>query len=48
MKKLNEFVKDQPIKAFLLILGIICTPGILLGLFGVGKEVGQTLATLLK
>ncbi|HFR3766873.1 hypothetical protein HO404_00710 [Streptococcus suis] len=33
---------------FLLVLGIICAPGILLGLFEVGKKVGQTLATLLK
>ncbi|MDO4432330.1 MAG: hypothetical protein Q4B80_03315 [Aerococcaceae bacterium] len=48
MKKLNEFIKNQPIKAFLLVLGIICAPGIVLGLFEVGKEVGQTLVTLLK
>lgn len=48
MEKLNEFVKNKPIETFLLVLGIICVPGILLGLFGVGKEVGQTLATLLK
>ncbi|MFI3069636.1 hypothetical protein [Streptococcus suis] len=32
----------------LVVLGIIYTPGILLGLFEVGKEVGHTLATLLK
>lgn len=48
MKELKEFVKNQPIKAILVVLGIIYTPGILLGLFEVGKEVGRTLATLLK
>ncbi|HEP1825161.1 TPA: hypothetical protein VB889_000187 [Streptococcus suis] len=36
------------IEAILVVLGIIYTPGILLGLFEVGKEVGHTLATLLK
>ncbi|HGK7342934.1 TPA: hypothetical protein ACJ51Q_001745 [Streptococcus suis] len=48
MKELNEFVKNQPIETILLVLGIIYAPGILLGVFEVGKEVGQTLAILLK
>lgn len=47
MKELKEFVKNQPIKAILVVLGIIYTPGILLGLFEVGKEVGRTLANML-
>ena len=48
MESLNEFIKDKPIETLFIALTVICAPGILVGLFDVGKEVGHTLATIFK
>lgn len=46
MKKLVQYIYAKPIETLMIILVLWCLPGLLIGVFNVGKEVGQTLASL--